>query len=94
MPDDTIRHLIDVADLEAPIAVQITDPLMVLGRLNEELSVWAANDDRVVIEIVDAGDCINAHLTIAQAEKHIEHVRLQIAAARRLMGRQYLQVVK
>jgi hypothetical protein len=64
---------------------QLSPSIGLRSNLGEDLEVWAYGN-RVVVEIADGHDCINAHLTIAQAEQHIKHVEAQIAAAVRLGG--------
>ena len=65
--------------------LQITDPITTIGRCGEQVPVWAYAG-HVVVEIIEGGDCIDAHLTIAGARQHIENVKRQIAAALRMSG--------
>ena len=72
----------------------ITETLSIVADLGEIVAVTAYLDTgvrglrvptpMVVVEVEEGCDRIPVHLTVAQARQHIEHVLVQIAAAKRL----------
>jgi hypothetical protein len=71
----------------------LTDTLSVTANLGEVVEV-TSYADRVVVEVAEGRDCINAHLTIAQAEQHVAHMLAQIEAAKRLGARAWVRLVR
>ena len=64
----------------------VSDTLEIICPLAEEVSLCAV-PGRVVLDVLDGDAIASAHMTVAQAEQHIEHVRQMIAEAQRLAGK-------
>ena len=63
---------------------EVIDFGAILGRLGETVTVWGVSDERarIVIEIGDGAECVDAHLTVEAAVELRRVLRVAIMRAR------------